>query len=71
LIDLASVVLWAGALNQRVRACWDERMCEIMTCPIKNRINIDPFYERTTALYIGENRIRDVTNGGDQQSSAS
>jgi len=47
----------------------NESVCEnpVMTVPIKKRINTELFIERTAAFYIGETRIREVTEmTGDQ-----
>jgi len=43
-------------------------MCEnsVMIFPIKKRISVELFIYRNAALYVGETRIRVVTNEGDQ-----
>jgi len=45
-----------------------KNMCEspVMTFPIKKRINTELFIDRTAALNIKENWIREETSEGDQ-----
>jgi len=38
----------------------------VMTFPIRKRIKTELFIDRTSALYLGETRISNVTDEGDQ-----
>jgi len=55
---------------ERVQACWYETSCfenPVITFLIMKRIYTETFIDRTAALSIVENRIRVVTDEGNQQ----
>jgi len=53
--------------------CGDERTCgkPAMKFPLEKRINTELLIDRTAALYVGETRIRVVTDEGNEQVSTS
>jgi len=53
--------------NVELSLCFGMRELPVTTFRIKKRINTKLLIDRTAPLYIGEKRIRDVTNQGGQQ----